>query len=95
MARSRAIATGRSQTFELDTRTGRYGVHGAPFQTLPPQLARAMVSTVGEARRPIAAISFAPDGGASGGEIDIAEGERRVRIGVDWLTGRVSVVDGS
>ncbi len=37
-------------------------------------------------------IRFYPDGGASGGGIDISRaGGRSVRIAVDWLVGRVTV----
>ncbi len=37
------------------------------------------------------AISFAPDGSSSGGRIELADGGRRMRVSVDWLTGRVGV----
>ncbi|MFF7062640.1 GspH/FimT family pseudopilin [Pseudomonas sp. NPDC008258] len=36
-----------------------------------------------------AAFEFYPDGAASGGNIQIARGERHWRIDVGWLTGRV------
>jgi hypothetical protein len=39
----------------------------------------------------LAAIRFNGDGSASGGRIDLANGERRAQVGVDWLTGRISV----
>jgi general secretion pathway protein H len=38
-------------------------------------------------------IRFNPDGSSSGGRITIAEGGRRIAIGVDWLTGRVQVAN--
>ncbi|MEJ0047711.1 MAG: GspH/FimT family pseudopilin [Rhodospirillales bacterium] len=38
-------------------------------------------------------ISFAPDGSASGGAILLGSGSRRVRIDVEWLTGRVQVAN--
>ena len=38
-----------------------------------------------------AAFEFYPDGAASGGNIQIARGERRWRIDVGWLTGRVTL----
>ena len=41
----------------------------------------------------LAGISFAPDGSSSGGRIVLADGGRRVQVGVDWLTGRVSVAN--
>ena len=36
-------------------------------------------------------IRFSPDGSSSGGRIELAAGERRQLVGVDWLTGRVSI----
>jgi general secretion pathway protein H len=38
-------------------------------------------------------ISFAQDGSASGGEILLGSGKRRLRIDVEWLTGRVKVAN--
>jgi general secretion pathway protein H len=38
-------------------------------------------------------IRFDPDGSSTGGRIELGEGPRKIEIGVDWLTGRVSVVN--
>jgi general secretion pathway protein H len=38
-------------------------------------------------------IRFAPDGSASGGGVVLGTGARRVRIDVEWLTGRVQVAN--
>ena len=38
-------------------------------------------------------IRFFPDGGSNGGRVSLAVGERRFNVDVDWLTGRVSIVD--
>ena len=39
------------------------------------------------------AIRFYPDGGANGGRMTIAAGERKYEVDVDWLTGRVAILD--
>jgi len=39
------------------------------------------------------AIRFFPDGGSNGGRITIASGERKYEVDVDWLTGRVAILD--
>lgn len=39
----------------------------------------------------VGVIRFYPDGGASGGGIDITRGGQSVTIAVDWLVGRVTV----
>jgi general secretion pathway protein H len=36
-------------------------------------------------------IRFFPDGGATGGAIDLALGEQHSRVSVDWLTGQVEI----
>ncbi len=55
-----------------------------------------MLTTAGEARKGAApAIRFDPDGSSTGGRIDLVEGKRKLEIGVDWLTGRVRVIDAS
>ena len=38
-------------------------------------------------------IRFFPDGGSNGGRITLAAGERKFEVDVDWLTGRVAILD--
>ncbi len=41
----------------------------------------------------VGAIRFFPDGGSNGGRITLAAGERKYDVDVDWLTGRVSILE--
>lgn len=41
----------------------------------------------------VGAIRFFPDGGSTGGRITLASGERKYDVDVDWLTGRVTILD--
>ena len=41
----------------------------------------------------IGSIRFFPDGGSNGGRITVAAGERKFDVDVDWLTGRVAILD--
>jgi len=41
----------------------------------------------------IGAIRFFPDGGSNGGRITLAAGERKFDVDVDWLTGRVAILE--
>jgi general secretion pathway protein H len=41
----------------------------------------------------VGAIRFYPDGGSNGGRVTLAAGERKFEIDVDWLTGRIAVLD--
>jgi general secretion pathway protein H len=39
------------------------------------------------------AIRFFPDGGSNGGRVTIAAGERKYMVDVEWLTGRVAILE--
>ena len=41
----------------------------------------------------IGSIRFFPDGTSNGGRITVAAGERKFYVDVDWLTGKVSILD--
>jgi general secretion pathway protein H len=41
----------------------------------------------------VGAIRFYPEGGSNGGRITLAAGERKFDVDVDWLTGRVTILD--
>lgn len=93
LARSRAIATNTPVRFVVDTAVRSFGIEGGEATVLPLSLAVAVTTAVeaGPAGR-LASIRFNGDGSASGGRIELSDGQRRAQVGVDWLTGRVSVV---
>jgi general secretion pathway protein H len=74
----------RSFTLPPDTR-----VHRLP-EKLDVKLFTAQRDLVGEK---IGAIRFFPDGGSNGGRITLAAGERKYDVDVDWLTGRVTILE--
>ena len=41
----------------------------------------------------VGAVRFFPDGGSNGGRITLAAGERKYDVDIDWLTGRVSILE--
>ena len=92
LARQTAASQGISTSFFVDLAAGRYGVLGYSAHDLPDSL--QIKTTVGNGQlKPgrEARISFLPDGGATGGSIEIvrANGEG-ARLRVDWLTGLVT-----
>jgi general secretion pathway protein H len=94
LARAEAIARDRPVEFTLDLAQHRYRVGGAPARPLPPHLAIRMLTIAGERRGPGgAAIRFNPDGSSTGGRIALSGGHRTIAVGVDWLTGRVTVAE--
>jgi general secretion pathway protein H len=94
LARSQAIADNRPVAFALDLAGHRYRVGGDPPRNLPPKLSVGLVTVNGEKRSGVAGdIRFNPDGSSTGGRITLADGDRKLAVGVDWLTGRVTVAD--
>ena len=94
LVRSEAIAANRSVAFEFDLAGRRYRSGSAPPQSLPDRMAVELLTITGEQQSSAAGgIRFYPDGSSTGGRIVLTDGFRRLAIGVDWLTGRVSVAD--
>jgi general secretion pathway protein H len=80
--------------FDLDVTGHLYRVGKGAERRLPANLSIELVTITGESRGVrVADIRFNPDGSSTGGRIVLAEGERRTAVGVDWLTGRVSVAN--
>ena len=94
LARSEAIVRNRPVAFDVDVTAHRYRVGTGPEHLLPPNLSMELLTIVGESRAAgIGDIRFNPDGSSTGGRITLADGKRRMAVGVDWLTGRVTFAD--
>ena len=93
-ARAEAIARDHPVRVTLDAAAHEMRIGAAAPRMLPPEFALTITPALGgAASKPITAIAFLPDGSSSGGRILIASAQRRVLVGVDWLTGRVSIAD--
>jgi general secretion pathway protein H len=94
VARSEAIVNNRSVAFQIDLAGHRYQIGDAAPRPLSGELKIALLTVRGEQRgSTIGDIRFNPDGSSTGGRISIGDGLRSIDVGVDWLTGRVSVAD--
>jgi general secretion pathway protein H len=94
LARSEAILSNRPVVFDLDLIGHRYRVGTGTPRRLPADLSLELLTISGEALNGREGdIRFNPDGSSTGGRISLADGRRRIGVGVDWLTGRVSVAD--
>jgi len=91
-ARYRALSEGREVRFGIDILQRTYGMEGRPLRILPePLRLRATVADVEVSADQKAAIRFLPDGGATGGSIEILRPSGAgARLTVDWLSGAVS-----
>ncbi len=83
LARGAAIAGNRPVEVLLDAAGGQVLRQGAAPLVLPPGV---VLSGPGR-------IQFAPEGGSSGGVLLLRQGERRMAVSVDWLTGQVRLAD--
>jgi len=95
LARSEALAT-RKETrvlLDLEQRSFRIDrdayVHPLP-KTIEVKLFTAQSDLVNDR---VGAIRFFADGGSNGGRVTLASGARKYEIDVDWLTGRVAILD--
>ena len=92
-AHAQAIATNRSVLFTIDVANRDYRWGREPPHTVPPGVRLALLTSRDElVTSSVGKIRFDPDGGASGGRVTVDGGGRAWWVGVDWLSGRVSVV---
>lgn len=93
-ARGEAIVANRPVTLVLDVAQHSYRVDRGSPTVLPPEMALSVIAASGETLGGrLGGITFEPDGSSSGGRIEIRDGTRRMQVGIDWLTGRVSIAD--
>jgi general secretion pathway protein H len=94
LARSEAIARDSPVSVTIDLAAHRYRVGQEPDRRLPPALTIELLTVAGERRTAVeSAIRFNPDGSSTGGRVTIGDAVRKFAVGVDWLTGRVSIAD--
>jgi general secretion pathway protein H len=93
-ARSEAIMTNRDVAFTVDVARRSYGWGARPPQYLPGGLQLALYTSSGEVvGDAVGRIRFDPDGGASGGRVSVTGGDHLWWIGVDWISGHVSIAE--
>jgi len=92
-ARQQALVYKQMVRFQVNVSERQFGIEGLPQKTVPASLelkATVGTSAVADIRQQ-AAIAFLPDGGSSGGTVELVRRSGGgVRIRVDWLTGQVT-----
>jgi general secretion pathway protein H len=94
-AQARALRSGRDVALVIDVDTRLYRLQEDPEVQLPEGIALNVISAgevMASSRRPV--ISFAPDGGSTGGAIRLSLEDRSMTISIDWLTGAVTTASG-
>lgn len=94
-ARVQAISQRGEALLELDVGAHSFRVPPDPrvhklAEAIELKLFTAQSDLVGDK---VGAIRFFADGGSNGGRITLAAGERKFSVDVDWLTGRVAILE--
>ena len=91
-ARSEAVMSNRSVSFRLDIISLSYQWGETPRQVLPNDLRLSLLTGRDQiASEGVGQIRFDPDGGSTGGRVSIEGGDVVWWVGIDWLSGRVSI----
>jgi general secretion pathway protein H len=93
LARAQAIVSNHPIAFVVDVAQHRYSTVGMLPVQLPPELGVSVETVSGAVLGQRAVIEFLPDGSSTGGRIDISAPGTRFQVGIDWLTGRVTIVN--
>lgn len=92
-ARAEAILRNRPVTVTIDVARHLWIASDGKPRSFPRDLTVRATTVAGQVQAHKASIRFEPDGSCSGGSIVLADGTRHWRVGVDWLSARVSVTD--
>jgi general secretion pathway protein H len=94
-ARTEALAQRRETFLVLDVAGKRFKVDQDPREhKLPAGIELKLFTAQNDfVDATTGAIRFFPDGGSNGGRITVAAGTRKYEVDVDWLTGRVAILD--
>lgn len=95
LARSEAVSERRETFLVLDVAGKRFKVDRDPQEhTLPERVELKLFTAQNDlVSDSVGSIRFFPDGGSNGGRITVASGERKFDVDIDWLTGRVAILD--
>jgi len=93
-ARSEALLQNAEVPFTLVLSPGAFAVGSGTRQTLPADVRLALFTQQDEVVSGAEGrIRFFPDGSSSGGRISLSGGERVWWVGIDWLSGRVTLAE--
>lgn len=93
--RIQAIIEKKEASLTVDVNARKFQLSGEPKSHSLPGKAELTVFTAQSevVADKTAAIRFFPDGSSTGGRVTIAMGKRKFLVDVDWLTGKVAILD--
>lgn len=90
--RARAIIDKTEQVFLVDTENRSYQAPGRDKVELPEGVDLTITTATSElVSDAVSGIRFFPDGGSTGGHIELMVNEREYRVNVAWLTGEAQL----
>ena len=94
-AAARAVVQHREVVFSLDVESGRYGIGaGTRTKAIDPDISLKLLTAESEkVSETQGKIRFFPDGSSTGGRVTLASGAGKYEVAVDWLTGKVAIVE--
>jgi len=93
-ARGEAVVRNTDVVLTVDVNERSFRIAGAKTHDLPAALQIELFTAQTEQiSDDVGNIRFFSDGSSTGGEIVLADGKSKFHVQVDWLTGRVSVID--
>ena len=94
-ARSEAIARGESRALMIDTRRHQFFLEGQTSRHALPEGMEVTLNTVARelAGEGVGGFRFFPDGSSTGGNLIFSGDGHRYRVEIDWLTGRVRIME--
>jgi general secretion pathway protein H len=93
-ARSEAVTANRSVEVNFDLARHSFQWGRRPAEILPADLSLSLLTSKEELVSGASGhIRFNPDGSSSGGRVSVAGGNRMWWVGIDWLSGRVSIAE--
>jgi general secretion pathway protein H len=90
--RARAIIDKKEQVFQVNTENRSYQAPGRKLIALPEGVDVTITTARSElTSEAVSGIRFFPDGGSTGGHIELTINGREYRVNIAWLTGEASL----
>jgi general secretion pathway protein H len=93
MARAQAIERSQDVAVVIDPQKHSFAQDLGPVRTLAADMVVVLLPGTMAGPGDTGLVRFSPDGSASGGGVVLGSEHRRLKISVEWLTGRVTVGD--
>ena len=94
-ARNEAVLRKREAALTVDVERRQFELSGEQrIYRFSQEIEVSLFTAQSELRdAKIGTIRFYPDGSSTGGRVTLARGERKYLVDVDWMTGRVKILD--